>query len=173
MGASVAKRGSTDLTPYREHLLNDGKLNATQKRMLAMYRKANALLCASYSVEQTKTVLVNEGVDGKTIAESHAYRIIRDSTRLYGDVKMADKSGMKYQMYESFMLAAALARKNKDHQGMTTALREASKIMDLYNSDVPLDPSFFSLRRKRVFSNAPEAYRQDANTININSEEVK
>jgi len=137
------------LDRYRDHLLQDKTLNDDQLEMLAKYRRANALMCMGYSRMQSMTILTKEN----EVSVPQAYAIVRDSIQLFGDVNKVDKDGMRYIMYENFMMAASLARKKEDYNAMIRALEDAARIYDLYSvDDMQIDPTMFMRPSEIIFS---------------------
>jgi hypothetical protein len=118
------------LDRYRGHLLDGLQLTKKELAMLEKFRRANALLCQGYSKHQTVLLLMKEGE--KPLKEGQAYSIIRDALKIYGDVAASEKAGMKHIMYENFMVAASLARKEKDYNAMIRAIENAAKVTGTY-----------------------------------------
>lgn len=130
--------GIDDKTPdrldrYRGHLLDGLRLTKKEMAMLEKFRKANGLLCQGYSKHQTVLLLMKDGE--KPLKEGQAYSIIRDAIKLYGDVAASEKAGMKHIMYENFMVAASLARKEKDYNAMIRAIENAARVTNTYSQD--------------------------------------
>jgi hypothetical protein len=71
----------------------------------------------------------------KPLKEGQAYSIIRDALKIYGDVTASEKAGMKHIMYENFMVAASLARKEKDYNAMIRAIENAAKVTGTYSDE--------------------------------------
>lgn len=141
------------LDRYRGHLLNGDDLDEEQQIMLERYRRASALMCCGYSRMQSITLLKNE----TALSESQLYNIVRDSIKLFGSVNDVDKAGMKYIMYENFMLAANLARKEGNHDAMIRAYENASRIYDLFTADTHLiDPRHYLRPIAIIYSTDPQ-----------------
>ena len=153
----IRKPKGDKLDRYRDHLLKGAKLKAEQEDMLSKYRRANALMCLGYSRMQTITILTKE----LELSAPQIYSILRESIELYGNVHKVDKDGMRYIMYENFMQAATLARKNEDHNAYIRALENAAEIYDLYNTEVAgINPAQFLRPSAIIFSSDPEVLKQ-------------
>lgn len=160
------------LDKYRGHLLNGDELKPQEELMLQRYRRANALMCCGYSRLQTITLLQKES----ELSEQQLYNIVRDSIRLFGSVNEVDKAGMKYIMYENFMLAGNLARKEGNHDAMIRAYENASRLYDLFSPDTHLiDPRQFLRPVAIIYSTDPavleEQQRADVEDIDYSDAE--
>ena len=160
------------LDKYRGHLINGEELKPQEEAMLQKYRRANALMCCGYSRGQTLTLMSKE----TELSESQLFAIIRDSIKLFGSVNEVDKAGMKYIMYENFMLAGNLARKEGDFKSMVRAYENASRLYDLFSPDTHLiDPREFLRPGVLIYSTDPtvleEQQKQDIEDIDYTDAE--
>jgi hypothetical protein len=145
------------LDRYRAHLFEGTRLRKKESLMLEKYRKAHSLLCSGNSNVQTVKVIIREF----GVSESQAYKIVRDSLKLYGDVAEADKKGLQHVMYENFMRLAKLARTQKDYMAMNRAYENAAKIKRLMDPDVMvINPREFLTPVPISFTTDPQALKE-------------
>ena len=78
------------------------------------------------------------------ICESQAYRDIRNSRRLFGDVRTYTKEAMRYHVTQWAIELLKLAKIKKDLRGMEKALERITKAYNLDKEDLDLpDPARF------------------------------
>jgi hypothetical protein len=78
------------------------------------------------------------------ISEGQAYRDIRNSRRLFGDVRTYTKEAMRYHVTQWAIELFKLARMKKDFRGMEKALERITKAYNLDKEDLDLpDPARF------------------------------
>ena len=78
------------------------------------------------------------------ISEGQAYRDIRNSRRLFGDVRTYTKEAMRYHVTQWAIELFKLARLKKDFRGMEKALERITKAYNLDKEDLDLpDPARF------------------------------
>lgn len=145
------------LDRYKAHLVRGMELEPQELEMLARYRKASSLMSMGYARPHVVKAMVQE----YDISESHAYLLIRDSVRLYGDASQVDRDGMRHLLFDNLQVAAGLARKKEDYSTMVRAIETAAKLFNLFAPDVAAnDPSKFQLPKQMVFTDDPEALRE-------------
>jgi hypothetical protein len=167
MNSKKKLKRADKLDKYRMHLLENVPLNDEETQMLAKYRRSISLMSVSYGRQHTVKILAEE----TGLSESQCYMILRDALKLYGDVSEVDKNGLRFIMYENFMLAASMARADKDYAAMTKALERASELYGLFDKTIEgLDPSKF-LPMPIIFTTSPEVLKQNQ-TLDISHEEV-
>lgn len=153
------------LDKYRQHLLEGKDLNQEETQMLAKYRRAFAIMSVGYGRQNTVKILSEE----TGLSESQTYMVVRDAIKLFGDVHEVDKKGLKSIMYENFMLAASMARADKDHAAMIRALEKAAELYGLFDSETEgLDPKMF-LPVPILFTSDPGILKKNQ-TIDITHE---
>lgn len=144
------------LDRYKAHLLRGMELEPQEQEMLARYRKASGLMSMGYARPHVVKAMVQE----YGISESHAYLLIRDSVRLYGDASEVDRVGLRHLLFDNLQIAAGLARKAEDYGNMIRATEAAAKLLNLFAPDVAAtDPSRFQLPKQMVFTDDPGALR--------------
>ncbi len=78
------------------------------------------------------------------ISEGQGYRDIRNSRRLFGDVRTYTKEAMRYHVTQWAIELFKLARMKKDFRGMEKALERITKAYNLDKEDLDLpDPARF------------------------------
>lgn len=156
------------LDKYRRHLLDNVALDDEQMAMLAKYRRAISLMSVSYGRQHTVKILEEE----TGLSQAQCYMILRDAIKLYGDISEVDKNGMRFIMYENFMLAASMARADKDYNAMTKALERASELYGLFDRSIEgLDPKQF-LPVPIFFTTNPDVLKENQ-TLDITHEDLK
>lgn len=147
------------LDKYRAHIIEQENLSGEEHQMLERYRKAWSWLSMMYSRNQVVTLIEKE----YEVSTSQAYAVVRESLTLFGDVIENDRRAQKHIMYENFMLAANLARKNTDHNAMIRALENAARIKGVFAEDEsPVDASAFLSPVAIHFTTDPAALLEQA-----------
>ena len=78
------------------------------------------------------------------ISEGQAYKDIRNSRRLYGDIRVYTKEAMRYHVSQWAIELLKMAKSKKDLRGMEKALERITKAYNLDKEDLSLpDPSKF------------------------------
>ncbi len=125
------------LDKIRGHYLEGKKLSEKQELKRKQYEQANSFRVQGYSVEQTVQLLQETGAVG-CVAE--AYRIIRASEELFGDITKSNKDGLRHILTENFMRIYRKAWKEGNLKEANRALENVSHINNLGAAEgTPID----------------------------------
>jgi len=123
---SLRREKSKDrLDKIRAYYLDGRELPEKVKPTIALYEEANGLLCSGYSTNQAVHFLMKK----HGIGRQYAYRILSESSELFGDVTQHTKDGRRHIQAERYALIANMARQKGD---LATALEALAKIDKLY-----------------------------------------
>jgi len=154
------------LDKFRAHLIESEPLTDTERQTLERYRKAWSWLCMMYSRNRVVALIEKE----YQLSTSQAYVVVRESLELFGDVIENDRKAQRSIMYENFMLAARLARKNGDHNAMIRAIENAARIKAVFSDEAQtIDPNLFLIPVPVLFNSDPQVLTQ--NVIDISHDD--
>jgi hypothetical protein len=124
-------RDLTKMDKIRAYYLEGRKLPKSLQETVEKLEKANGLLCSGYSREQAvKFISENAGV-----TRSQAYKIVRESTELFGDVTKSSKEGLRHIITEGMMQIYNHARQQKNLEVAERVLTSVARINNLYTND--------------------------------------
>lgn len=136
------------LDKYRDFLLGRGRLTEKQQDMLANYRKAFSWRCKGFSQQHTMQMLKQDA----TIDDAMAYRILQESTKLYGRVEDIDKEGTRRILIEHLYIAMSIAIKNRDSNSINSTVEKIAKLSKIYDENPQLTPSDLMPAKSIIFN---------------------
>lgn len=122
------KHDEVELTPHQE-----------EKR--ERYLKISSLMVKGYINPKIIEVLKKD----YGISEAQCYRDIRDSVALYGNIRKAEKEGMRYILFDMMNATREKALNKGDFRAAATAESNMMKLMGLDRED-PEMPDFENLQ---------------------------
>lgn len=135
-------------------------LTAAQETHRQQLVSAFTQLCARKSEEEVRVFLMKE----YRISDSTAFRRIRESLELFGDVKKSSKEGRRYIVYELALHAYNIAEEERDADGMNKAVRNMILLLGLHKEDVET-PDFERLQPSLVVTPISEELQQAIITV--------
>lgn len=151
------KRKATQLDKIRAFLIADRK-SLGKRDMIKCQRmqEANNKLVIGYSKEQAAGFLQNQFGIGR----SEAYRLIRETIQVFGDITESNKKGLRHIMYENFMLLANIARQRQDLLNWNRALENASKVLGVFEHGDSFDPGSLQLPTMLILTSDPSVLQE-------------
>jgi hypothetical protein len=124
-------RELTKMDKIRASYLEGRKLPKSLQETVDKLERANSLLCGGYSKEQAVKFIVER----EKVSKSQAYKIVRESLDLFGDVAKASKEGLRHIVTEGLMQVLNHAKAQKNLEAAERVLTSIARINGLYNSE--------------------------------------
>jgi hypothetical protein len=151
-------REMTRMDKLKAHYLEGRKLPKSLEETLQNLEKANGLLCSGYSKEQAvKFIMERDGM-----SKSNAYKILRDSMELFGDVTKASKDGLRHIATENLMQIYNQARSVKNLEMAERVWDTICKLNGLYGRDEGTTNNNLQMNMQFVFSTDPSVLTQES-----------
>jgi hypothetical protein len=129
--SKVRGREMTKMDKIRAFYLEGRKLPKSLQETVEKLERANSLLCGGYSREQA----VKFVVEREKVSKSQAYKIVRESLDLFGDVAKSSKEGLRHVITEGLMQVLNHAKAAKNLETAERVLTSIARINNLYNTD--------------------------------------
>lgn len=117
----------------REHMFSGGtkKLSKRDAETLSKLDSVNQLLTTGYSVSNC----VRKIEADFDISQAQAYKLIRDTHELYGDIRESKKTGKRYILEEMYMRGALKAMQMNDLHAYAHFLNSIAKLNGLFDTN--------------------------------------
>lgn len=150
-------RQMTRMDKLKAHYLEGRKLPKSLEETLANLERANALLCSGYSKEQAVKFMIERD----SFSKSHAYKVLRDSMELFGDVTKASKEGLRHIATENLMQIYNQARSAKNLEMAERVWDTICKLNGLYGRDESTTNNNLQMNMQFVFTTDPSVLTQE------------
>lgn len=156
------------LTKFRNHLAKETALSESEKEQFEMYLQVDKLLTSMLSLNTVVRLIAKNY--SKSIPRS--YQIVNESVQIFGDPFESFKKGQRKYMYENFMTLANKCMNNGKEETALNALKEASKILGLYEAEPEEDIASLMNIKNKFTTNIAVLHRKQQEVHDIDFEDI-
>lgn len=160
---STGKKDTLDR--LREHMFSGGlkKLNKTDQNLLKKLEFVNQLLTTNYSVSNAVKAIERE----YEVTQAYAYKLIRDTKSLFGDIRESQKNGQKYILEEMYMRGALKALSANDLHAYGHFLDSIARMNGLFdNTTVQINMQQLVMPKVIMTSSDINTLREEMEALN-------
>jgi hypothetical protein len=126
---------STLTERLRLHYLEDREVSPEDKEVMIRWEAAHAIILSDSQNDRTAATILMKRFG---ISESTAYRDIRLSKNIFGDVRASTRDALRYMVTQWAIDLYHMAKEIKDLKGMERALERLTKANNLDKDDMDL-----------------------------------
>jgi hypothetical protein len=129
----------TTMEKIRKYYLEGADLSPHQEKIRVRLEAAHALILDDHNTDKQAADIMSERFN---IHFTQAYKDIANAKNLFGDLRKANKEGLRYMVTQWAVELFQMAKTAKDLKGMEKALERITKAnnLDSEDQDIP-DPS--------------------------------